>query len=82
MLFDLTHHARHALEERKIALDWVERVLANPEQIEPHEFDPELEHRFGKIVEHGGRVLHIVVATGHPERVITAYFDRTRKGMP
>lgn len=82
MRYILTQHARVALEERKIPLVWVERVLYAPDWVEPHEHDPELEHRFGTISEHGGRILHVVVATHRPERIITAYFDRARRGKP
>lgn len=78
----ITIHARHILEERRIELAWVERVLFNPDQIEPHLSDADLEHRFGAIAERSNRVLHIVVSKSHPQRLVTAYFDRARKGTP
>ncbi len=76
----VTAHAYHVMEERHIELVWVERVLFNPERTEDHATDPDLEHRFGVIVERDNRVLHIVVSKSQPQRLITAYFDRARKG--
>ena len=67
---------------RKIKTEWLERALNHPSLVERHDSDPELEHRFARIDEWGGRVLHLVVARAHPERVITVYFDRTRKELP
>lgn len=78
----LTVHAQHVLEERRIELAWVERVLFNPDQIETHATDADLEHRFGAIEEQRNRVLHIVVSKSDPQRLVTAYFDRARKGTP
>lgn len=70
------------MEERHIKLAWVERVLFNPERTEDHGTDPDLEHRFGAIAERDNRVLYIVVSKSQPQRLITAYFDRARKGTP
>ena len=76
----LTKHAQDVLNEREIPLAWVERVLANPQSIEPDLDDPELEHRLGRIAEHGNRVLRVVVnKTVRPLRVVTVYFDRTMR---
>jgi hypothetical protein len=38
--FKLTHHAEDALVKRKIEKDWLERVLAFPQRIEPDATDP------------------------------------------
>jgi uncharacterized DUF497 family protein len=81
MNYELTQHAKDMLQEREIALEWLERVLDNPFTTHPDPADEALEHRLGKIAEFNNRVLRIVVNTrGKPVRVITAYFDRTMKG--
>lgn len=81
MNYELTEHARHVLNERRISLVWLERVLATPANIQPSLTDPELESRFGKIAEFGDRVLRVVVNTQVvPERVVSVYFDRRMKG--
>jgi len=78
----VTAHASQVMEERHIELAWVERVLFNPDQIEPHVTDADMEHRYGAIAERDNRVLHIVVSKSQPQRLITVYFDRARKGTP
>ena len=56
-------------------------MLANPERIEPDKDDVFLEHRLGVIAENGGRVLRVIVNTQVDSmRVVTVYFDRTKKG--
>lgn len=81
MNYELTGHARHVLDERRILLVWLESVLATPALIERSLTDPDLENRFGKIVEFGDRVLRVVVnAQVVPERVVSVYFDRRMKG--
>ncbi|MBI4412063.1 MAG: DUF4258 domain-containing protein [Deltaproteobacteria bacterium] len=81
MNYELTQHASDVLREREIAVEWVERVLKNPLKVEPDEEDEALEHRLGKISEHGDRVLRVIVNTHiDPMRVITVYFDRALKG--
>jgi uncharacterized DUF497 family protein len=79
--YELTQHARDILEERQIGLEWLDKALANPELIERDATDPELESRFARIAEFGGRVLRVVVNTRVvPERVVSVYFDRRMKG--
>ncbi len=81
MNYILTQHARDALLKRKISIAWLERVLQFPMRTDPDENDAELEHRLAVIVEHGDRVLHVVVNTkAFPMRIVTAYFDRNMKG--
>jgi uncharacterized protein DUF4258 len=79
--YELTQHARDVLEERRISVAWMERVLANPALIQSSPTDPDLEIRFEKINEFGDRVLRVVVNTQVvPERVVSVYFDRRMKG--
>ena len=78
MTYDLTDHARESLRTRPtISLEWVERVLQQPERVEPDTVDAELKHRLGRIPEYDGRVLRVTVKKAtDPLRVITCYFDR------
>jgi Domain of unknown function (DUF4258) len=75
--YELTAHASTVLEERGIRLDWLERVLVNPERTEPDLADPELQHAIGRIAENDDRYLRVIYnATVTPWRIVTAYFDR------
>lgn len=78
MTYDLTDHARESLRKRPtISLEWVERVLQQPERVEPDTVNTELEHRLARIPEYDGRVLRVIVKKAtDPLRVITCYFDR------
>jgi len=77
MEFDLTKHAEYVIKRRGIPLRSIEYVLANPLAIEPDKVDPDLEHRLGRVVEYGNRILRVVVnATVKPIRVITVFWDR------
>ncbi len=78
MDYQLTEHARESLRKRpSIRVEWVERVLLQPERVEPDRTDPELEHHIGRIQESEGRALRVIVKkASNPIRVITCYFDR------
>ena len=82
MIYDLTEHARESLRKRPtIQMEWIERVLAEPERVEPDRFDLEIEHRLRSIVEYEGRVLRVIVKKQtNPIRVVTCYFDRKMRG--
>jgi uncharacterized protein DUF4258 len=75
--FTLSAHAEVVMAERAIILEWVGRVLRNPERMEDDKSDPLLRHALGRIPEHGNRVLRVVY-NGSVEavRVVTVYFDR------
>jgi len=80
MKYELTQHAREILHERDISLEWLERILAAPERIEPDSRDASLEHRLGRIAQHGNRVLRVILNPQvTPPRVVTVYFDRTMR---
>jgi hypothetical protein len=65
------------LAKRRIPLEWVERVLGQPERVQDDENDGELEHRLARIPEHGNRVLRVIVnRVTSPEKIVTFYFDR------
>jgi len=78
MTFDLTDHARESLRKRPtILLEWVERVVQQPERVEPDSVDADLEHRLGRIPEYDGRVWRVIVKKAtNPLRIVTCYFDR------
>ena len=56
----LSSHAKAVVAACSIKLEWLERILANPERVEPDKADPDLKHALGRIPEHGGRVLRVV----------------------
>jgi Domain of unknown function (DUF4258) len=78
---NFTRHAADMLAERGIERGWVERVLDKPD-VTAH--DPKHEnvfHAFRSIPERQGRVLRVVYSPSATEiRVITAFFDRSRRG--
>lgn len=78
MDYQLTEHARESLHKRpSIRLEWVERILIQPDRVEPDRTDPALEHRIGRIHEAEGRALRVIVKkVSNPVKVITCYFDR------
>jgi uncharacterized DUF497 family protein len=79
--YTLTEHAKEALTKRRVASEWLERTLANPQFVQPDPTDSSLEHRLAVIPEHGDRVLRVIVNTSvTPLRVVTLYFDRNMKG--
>ena len=81
MNYDLTEHARDALEKRRIPLEWMEKALDAPEWTEKDPIDQDLEHRFARISEFNDRVLRVIVnVTAAPPRIVTIYFDRRRTG--
>ena len=82
-IFQLSAHAAAVIAERRIDLEWIERVLSNPERTEPGRHDPGLVHAFARIAEHGNRVLRVVYnAQVDPPRIVTVYFDRALKDRP
>ena len=74
----LSAHAANVMAERSINVEWLERVLSNPEKIEADGTDPNLQHALGRVAEYGNRVLRVVYnGSANPVRVVTVYFDRT-----
>lgn len=75
-----TIHAESMLAERRIAREWIERVLATPEWEEPDPTDSSLKRAFGGIPEAGGKILRVVYTERTGEKqVITLFFDRRAK---
>lgn len=83
MRYELTHHARVVLEERGIALTWMEQTLDGPQWVEPDPADPAVQRHFRPIPEFGGRVLRVAVnTTVEPVRIVSVFFDRGRRQEP
>lgn len=83
MNYVLTRHAQIALSERRIPVAWLERVLHAPDRVEADPADPALDHRIGRIAEHGNRALRVVVTRDtDPLRIVTAFFDRRLRTTP
>ena len=81
MKFEMTKHARKALDEREIPVEWMERTLSAPEWVSPDPEDATVERRFRRIPEFGGRVLRVAVNTAvDPNRVVSVFFDRQMRG--
>jgi Domain of unknown function (DUF4258) len=82
MNYTLTEHAKTMMTEREIPLEWLERVLNEPVLREPDPDDASLERRYRPIPEFDGRVLRVVVnATVEPLRVVSVFFDRSKRGQ-
>ncbi|MGH7571707.1 MAG: DUF4258 domain-containing protein [Gemmatimonadota bacterium] len=78
--FALTAHAERVILERALELEWIERVLREPEVEEPDRSDADLRHALAAIPEREGRILRVIY--NHrvsPTRIVTAYFDRSAK---
>ncbi|MFB3785880.1 MAG: DUF4258 domain-containing protein [bacterium] len=81
MNYSLSKHAKNVIQERKIPIEYLERVVGRPERIEPDRENPELEHRLSRIPECGNRVLRVVLKQSvEPALIITAFFDRKMRG--
>jgi hypothetical protein len=79
MEYELTEHARIAMDKRQILIEWMESTIAAPEVIERDSMDLNLEHRLARISEFGNHVLRVIVNTeSRPPRIVTAFFDRRR----
>ncbi len=81
MNYQLSKHARDALDERQIPVYWMERALNNAALVVPSTANAALESRLLPIAEFGNRVLRVVInKDATPIRVISVYFDRAMKG--
>ena len=81
MKYELTSHAKQVLAGREISVEWLERTLKAPELTLPDPDDAEVERRYRRIPEYGGRVLCVAVnTTVEPIRIVSVFFDRTMKG--
>lgn len=73
----LTQHARDAVEERELDMDWLERTAREPDWIHPDPRRPGVERRFRRIPEFGDRVLRAACYETTTEiRILTVFFER------
>jgi hypothetical protein len=73
--FELTSHARDMLIERRIAEEWIWRVLNHSDKKRMGE-DGNM-HYTKSIKERDGLILHVVVNPNfQPNRIVTFFFDR------
>ena len=78
---EYTKHALHVMEERSIPAEWVESAVAEPALRAPDPNDREVERFFRSIPEHGNRALRVAVNTRVvPWRVVSVFFDRSKRG--
>jgi len=76
----LTGHAQDAVDERQVALEWIERTAREPEWSVPDPGRPGVVRRFRVIPEHGDRVLRVACyETALEIRIVTVFFDRNAK---
>ena len=61
MDYELSEHARRVLVKRKIRIEWLEAVLAQPEIVEDDDVDKDLTHYLARIRDYGDRVLRVIV---------------------
>ena len=81
MQLAFTKHAKRALKEREISIEWVERAVRAPELRQPDVNDSEAERFYSKIPENDNRILRVVVNTRvAPWRVVSVFFDRSKRG--
>ncbi len=77
-----TEHAQRVMAELRILPKWVEQAVDAPQRRTLDPYDGTVERFYARIPENGDRVLRVAVNTGlDPRRVVTAFFDRSMKGM-
>lgn len=70
------------MDKREIPEEWVEHVVEDPALRIPDPNDPELERFFRRIPGQDDHSLRVVVNTQTvPWRVVSAFFDRSMKGI-
>jgi hypothetical protein len=79
----LTAHAEARLARRGLQRAWIEAAALEPDWREPDPNDSDVERRFRRIEEAGGRILRVACVETEAEiRVITAMLDRDAKLKP
>jgi hypothetical protein len=75
-----TRHAQTMMTERGIKEEWINRTIAEPDAAEADPTQSGVLRVFRNIPENGNRVLRVVYASiGDTVRVVTAFFDRSRR---
>lgn len=79
MNFRLSVHALDVAEERRIPVEWISRAVESADSVDLR--TDGTTHYLKSIMEHGDRVLRVVVSTDAvPPIVVTVFFDRRMKG--
>lgn len=77
MELEFTQHAMDAMNERLIAIEWVEDAVSEPDLRTPDPDDHEVERFYRRIPQRDDRVLRVVVNTRFaPWRIVSVFFDR------
>ena len=61
-----TQHALDRMAKRQLQDAWIELVITAPDIVEDDKFDPELEHRLGRVPELANRVLRLSLRNQTP----------------
>ena len=73
---EFTKHFNQMLNERMIRQEWADQTMKSADRIENREDGTR--HFIKQIPEHGNRWLRVIVNVSvEPNRVITAFFDRS-----
>lgn len=71
-----TKHAIERLEQRRIEKAWVERVLDNPDWVEPDPKNEKVRRAYGRVEEANRMILRVVYTDVRRGRlIITQFFD-------
>lgn len=77
MELEFTQHAIDAMNERAIAIEWVEDAVSEPDLRTPDPADSEVERFYRRVPQRDDRVLRVVVNTRFaPWRIVSVFFDR------
>ncbi|MCZ8181131.1 MAG: DUF4258 domain-containing protein [Rhizobium sp.] len=77
-----TAHAKTVILERQLELDWIERIVHNPDWSESDPSGPPMERRFGRVPERQDRIVRVICLETETEiRIISAFLDRNAR-MP
>ena len=82
MEFEFTQHAMDAMDERGIAIEWVEDAVREPDLRTPDRGDPQLERFYRRVPQRDDRVLRVVVNTRFAVwRIVSVFFDCRMRRM-
>ena len=82
MELEFTQHAMDAMNERLIAIEWVEDTVSAPDLRTPDPTDPEVERFYRRIPQRDDRVLRVVVNTRFAAwRIVSVFSDRRMRRM-
>ena len=81
LTLEYSRHALQVMAERLIPAEWVESTVPDPALRSPDPNDPDVERFFRPIPERVGHALRVTVNTRVvPWRVVSVFFDRSKRG--